>query len=64
MDNITTHQSVSFTTAANNLRQKLRSSKLSPKTIKTYESIIESQLMPRLAIINYPKFRPLTLIAS
>ena len=51
MDNIATKQSVSFTVAANNLKQKLRNSKLSPKTIQTYESIIESQLMPRLS--NY-----------
>ena len=58
MDNITTHQSVSFTTAANNLRQKLRSSKLSPKTIKTYESIIESQLMPRLSNYQLSEISP------
>ena len=51
MNNIKTNESVSFITAANNWRQKLRSSKLSPKTIKTYESIIDSQLLPRLS--NY-----------
>ena len=51
MNNIATQRSVSFTVAANNLKQKLRSSTLSPKTVKTYESIIESQLMPRLS--NY-----------
>ena len=51
MNNIKTQKGVSFIAAANNWRQKIRNSKLSPSTIRTYESILDSKLMPRLS--NY-----------
>ncbi|MBR0094367.1 MAG: tyrosine-type recombinase/integrase [Synergistaceae bacterium] len=49
MTNITLqNQSVSFATVADGWREKLRSSGLSAGTVKKYESVLDSKILPRL----------------